>query len=103
MGTRTFQRTEVPYPPHPMDLATTHALPATTPEADQRRQLWTQNFTWLVRLRWVAVLSQAVTVVVVRYLGMELDGTRLYALVGLALSSNIACALWLKRGPDIRE
>ncbi len=84
----------------PMDVASLSSPPS--PEADHR-QLWLQNFTWLVRLRWVAVLGQAATVIVVRYTGMEFDVGRLYALVGLALGSNVACALWLRRGPNVRE
>ncbi len=40
---------------------------------------------------------------VVRYIGMEFDVTRLYALVSLALASNVACAYWLKRKPEVHE
>ena len=85
-----------------MDLAAPDAL-SSLPEAEQRQRLWAQNFTWLVRLRWVAVLAQAATVIVVRYIGMEFDTPRLYSLVALALGSNLACSLWLKRGPHVRE
>jgi two-component system sensor histidine kinase RegB len=86
-----------------MDLVRAQSRAMHSQEADQGQKLWAQNFTWLVRLRWVAVLSQAATVIVVRYLGMELDARRLYALVGLALGSNIACALWVRRNPNVRE
>ncbi|MFT3926051.1 MAG: hypothetical protein QM778_26140 [Myxococcales bacterium] len=85
-----------------MELASTQGLPG-APEVDERQKFWAQNFTWLVRLRWVAVLAQAATVIAVRYIGMEFDAARLFALVGLAFASNIACMLWLKRGPHVRE
>ncbi len=67
------------------------------------RPLWPQNMAWLVRLRWVAVLAQAVTVLVVGLMGMELNALRLAALVGVAFASNLACFVWLKRGREVRE
>ncbi len=86
-----------------MELAPAHIRHVSSAEVDQRQKLWTQNFTWLVRLRWVVVFSQAATVIVVRYLGMEVDTHRLASLVGLVFASNIACALWLRRGAEVRE
>jgi two-component system sensor histidine kinase RegB len=77
-------------------------MPVKTETPDER-QLWAHNMAWLVRLRWVAVLSQGVTVLSVRFLGMELDSLRLYALVALALLSNVACAAWLRQKPEVRE
>ena len=52
-----------------------------------------RNLAWLVRLRWFSVGSQAFTVLVAQYmLNMELSVARLYAIVGIAAASNLACA-----------
>lgn len=50
------------------------------------------NFGWLVRLRFATVAGQALTIAVVRWgMGVELPMAPLFALVGLALVSNLAC------------
>jgi two-component system sensor histidine kinase RegB len=67
------------------------------------RQLWAYNMGWLVRLRWVTVLSQAIAVLVVHSMGLPLNFALLYAVVGIALLSNLGCMLWLRRGPEVRE
>jgi two-component system, sensor histidine kinase RegB len=64
----------------------------------------TRNLTWLVRLRWFAVASQALTVLVAeRLLHMQLASAPLYAIVAATAASNLLCALWLRRQPRVRE
>ena len=63
-----------------------------------------RNLAWLVRLRWFAVGSQALTVLVAHHmLSMELSAARLYAIVGVTGASNLACALYLRTKPDVPE
>ncbi|MDB4990902.1 MAG: sensor histidine kinase [Myxococcaceae bacterium] len=63
-----------------------------------------RNLAWLVRLRWFAVASQALTVLVAeRILHMQLSTGRLYAIVAATAISNLGCALWLRREPSVRE
>ena len=62
------------------------------------------NFAWLVRLRWGAVASQVLTILAVHLgLGLSLALGPLFACVGLAALSNLACALWLARGAPVTE
>jgi hypothetical protein len=64
----------------------------------------TSNFAWLVRLRWGAVASQVLTILAVHVgLGLGLALAPLFACVGLAALSNLACALWLARGAPVSE
>jgi two-component system, sensor histidine kinase RegB len=49
------------------------------------------NFGWLVRLRFATVAGQALTIAAVRWgMGLDIPIGPLYALVGLALASNLA-------------
>ena len=50
------------------------------------------NFGWLVRLRFATVAGQALTIAVVRWgMNLEIPMAPLFALVGLALVSNLVC------------
>jgi two-component system, sensor histidine kinase RegB len=50
------------------------------------------NFGWLVRLRFATVAGQALTIAVVRWgMNLEIPMAPLFALVGLALLSNLIC------------
>ena len=50
------------------------------------------NFGWLVRLRFATVAGQALTIVGVRFgMNLEIPLAPLFALVGVALVSNLAC------------
>jgi len=63
-----------------------------------------RDLAWLVRLRWFAVGSQALTVLVAeRLLHMPLSTGWLYAIVAATAASNVLCALWLRRKPAVRE
>ncbi len=73
------------------------------PAAAADKLVWPHNMAWLVRLRWVAVLAQAATVLVVGLMGMEFDTARLSLLVGVAFASNLGCFVWLKRQREVRE
>jgi two-component system, sensor histidine kinase RegB len=62
------------------------------------------NLAWLVRLRWFAVASQALTVVTAEHLlHMQLATGRLYAIIALTAASNVACAFRLRRAPSVHE
>jgi two-component system sensor histidine kinase RegB len=71
---------------------------------DARSTASARKLAWLVRLRWFAVGSQALTVLVVgSLLQMPLSTARLFAIVGITAASNLACTLWLRRRPVVRE
>ncbi|MDB4977502.1 MAG: Two-component system, sensor histidine kinase RegB [Myxococcaceae bacterium] len=77
---------------------------ASAAAAPMERVASARNLAWLVRLRWFAVASQALTVLVAeRVLHMQLSTDRLYAIVAATAISNLACALWLRRDPHVRE
>jgi two-component system, sensor histidine kinase RegB len=55
------------------------------------------NLSWLVRLRWGAVVGQLLTIGVVdRVMGIRLPLTPLLGVVGLEAVSNLALMLWLR-------
>ncbi len=62
------------------------------------------DFAWLVRLRWIAVTGQLVTLVAVSRLpGLRLPLGPLLVVVGLTALSNLALALWRRRHPQVPE
>lgn len=62
------------------------------------------NLTWLVRLRWLAALSQALAVLVVKGLvGLDLSaGPLLLVILGTALS-NLGLMVWLRSDPKVEQ
>jgi two-component system sensor histidine kinase RegB len=71
------------------------------PAADEARG--PPNLAWLVRLRWLAVISQALAVLVVKSLvGIELSLRPLLSVVLVTALSNLGLMLWLKRQPHIQ-
>jgi two-component system sensor histidine kinase RegB len=61
------------------------------------------TLAWLVRLRWGAVLAQAVTVLVASLaLGRDLPSAALALLVGITAASNVALRLWLRTMARVR-
>jgi two-component system sensor histidine kinase RegB len=62
------------------------------------------NFGWLVRLRWAAIGSQLLTLLVVQFgLGIALPWASMGALVALAALSNVLCELWSRSGRAMRD
>jgi two-component system, sensor histidine kinase RegB len=62
------------------------------------------NLSWLVRLRWGAVVGQLLTIAVVdRVMGIPLPITPLLGVVGLEAASNAAAALWLRERRPVRR
>lgn len=62
------------------------------------------NLAWLVRLRWMAAISQAVAVLVVKSLvGIELALGPLLGVVLITALSNVGLTLWLRGEPRIEE
>ena len=62
------------------------------------------NLAWLVRLRWMAAISQALAVLIVKSLvGIELAAGPLFGVVVFTALSNLGLSLWLRRGPRIEE
>jgi two-component system sensor histidine kinase RegB len=66
------------------------------------RQPWAANATWLVLLRWVAVVGQLATIGVARYgLRMPLSVWPLFVVVGVTSMTNLIFAAWAqRRRPD---
>src|SRR5450755_631712 len=57
------------------------------------------NFGWLVRLRFATVAGQTLTIVAVRFgMNLEIPLGPLFALVGLALVSNLVCIACARAG-----
>lgn len=64
--------------------------------------LETHGASWLVLLRWVAVVGQLVTIGAVRYLlGVELPLSPMLAVVAVTAVSNAALAAWSSFRPDL--
>lgn len=57
------------------------------------------NLQLLVRLRWIAIVGQLVTIAAVEVLmNLELAPLPLLAVIGAEIGSNLACDLWARRG-----
>jgi len=68
------------------------------PTALDPQHRFTINALWLVRLRWVAVFGQLITIAVAAWvLRVELPLGALFAVVGAAAATNVAFAVWLVR------
>jgi two-component system sensor histidine kinase RegB len=68
---------------------------------DEARRI---NLSWLLRLRWFAVVGQLLTILCAdRIMGMELPLWPLLVIVGIAAASNLWCASWMRRGQPVRE
>jgi two-component system sensor histidine kinase RegB len=62
------------------------------------------NLAWLLRLRWVAICGQVLTVVAVEVLlGIDLPWLPLLAIVAFEAASNLAGAVWARRAGEIAE
>ena len=62
------------------------------------------NFAWLLRLRWGTVAGQVITILAVELgVGIQLPLVPLFAVIGVELSTNAACAWWLRGARDLRE
>ena len=60
------------------------------------------NFSWLIRLRWGAIVFQLLLIAGVRLiLGIELPLTALFLLIGVEALSNAGLTLWLRRAREI--
>ena len=61
------------------------------------------NLRWIVRLRWGAALGQSVVILLARRIfTLELPLVALFAVIGIELGSNVACARW-QRERAVRE
>ncbi len=62
------------------------------------------NFTWLVKLRWVAVTGQIVTTLAAEWLlQLHLPLGTMFAVIGAAWASNVFFTLWTRRGDIVGE
>jgi two-component system sensor histidine kinase RegB len=62
------------------------------------------NASWLLRLRWVAVIGQLLTIAVARFLiRVELETIPLLLVVGFTAISNVAFAYWLRTHTRLPE
>jgi two-component system sensor histidine kinase RegB len=74
--------------------------------ADERSEEPTSppNLAWLVRLRWVATVSQALAVLFVKGLvDSDMPAAPLLAVVVFTALTNLGLWLWLRRGPRTEE
>ncbi|MCB9882406.1 MAG: HAMP domain-containing histidine kinase [Planctomycetes bacterium] len=66
--------------------------------ATVKRARITLNFSWLLKLRWAAVLGQLLAIAVVHYLiGVHLPRLQLLGIVLIATVSNIGLVWWFRR------
>jgi two-component system, sensor histidine kinase RegB len=62
------------------------------------------NAGWIVRLRWAAIAGQMATISGVHWgMGIPLPLGALATLIAVSAASNLAIALWLRRGPAVSE
>jgi two-component system sensor histidine kinase RegB len=62
------------------------------------------NLSWLVRLRWAAILGQAVVIAEVRFhFGMNLPLVPLAAILGIEALANLGFEVWLRRSARTSE
>ena len=62
------------------------------------------NLSWLVRLRWAAILGQAVVIAEVHFhLGMNLPLLPLSAILGIETLANLGFEVWLRRSARASE
>jgi two-component system sensor histidine kinase RegB len=62
------------------------------------------NFSWLIRLRWGALVGQVATILVVeKVLGIDLPLGPLAVLVALEAATNVVATLWLRSGRPVGE
>ena len=62
------------------------------------------NFSWLMKLRWAEIAGQAATVLGVEWmLAIDVPLGPLFAIIAIELLSNLACALWFRRDPQVVE
>jgi two-component system sensor histidine kinase RegB len=62
------------------------------------------NLAWLLRLRWVAICGQVLTVLAVELvLAIDLPWIPILTIIALEIGSNLAFALWARRTEQIAE
>ncbi len=60
------------------------------------------NFSWLIKLRWGAIAGQVVTIIgVERFMHIPLPLAPLFAIIAVEFSTNVACALVVRRGRSV--
>ena len=77
---------------------------ADSARADLDQEVLRTNLAWLLRLRWVAIAGQIITVLAVYFwMGIDLPLRPVTAVVGIELLTNAASALWARAKPNVRE
>jgi two-component system sensor histidine kinase RegB len=72
-----------------------------TPAAGSAHRI---NFSWLIRLRWGALVGQVATILVVeRILGIDVPLGPLAVVVAIEALINVAATLWLRSGRPVAE
>jgi two-component system, sensor histidine kinase RegB len=70
----------------------------------RREEKTPPNMAWLVRLRWMAAVSQALAVLAVsRWVDVSLATVPLMLVVGVTVLTNLGLGVWLRRKPRIEE
>lgn len=87
----------------PVCSAQNHSLVSSAVDARQIDRLEV-NASWLLRLRWVAVVGQLLTIAAAKYvIQVELATVPLLLVVGFTFVSNIAFAYWLRTHTRLPE
>jgi two-component system sensor histidine kinase RegB len=77
---------------------------ADTARADLDQEVLRTNLAWLLRLRWVAIAGQIITVLAVYFwMRIDLPLWPVTAIVGFELLTNAASAGWARGRPNVRE
>jgi len=64
----------------------------------------TINFSWLLKLRWGAIVGQIVVIVLVDIgMGLVVPRTPVFLLIAAEAISNLGCLIWMRRGAVVRE
>jgi len=62
------------------------------------------NFSWLLRLRWGAIVGQLTIILIVHaVMGLQLPLARLMAIIAIEALSNVGCLMWARRESVVHE
>jgi len=100
-----------PSSPPPPSIGTTRLEKGGTPPTVDRARVVDDafavhriNLSWLVRLRWAAILGQAVVIAEVHWqLAMALPLGSLGMILGVELLANLGFEIWLRQGARVSE
>src|SRR5688572_22454306 len=91
-------------PPQGLDIGTSALSGLSSRPLADDHEAQRINLAWLVRLRWLAIAGQLLTVSLVNWgLRLDLPLAALAVLLALEAASNAACTVWARRKQIVRE